>query len=247
MELLEWDAQAYDGLPLPHTRWGAGVLERLAVAEGETVLELGAGTGRDAATLLDRQPAASLIAVDGSHQMLEQCRSRLGARRGVRTLHADLREPLGLTDVADCAFSVATLHWLPEHRVVFDSVARALRPGGRFVAEAGGVGNIEGVRAALRDLGADDGAAYWNFADADATTQRLQASGFVDVDVRVVSDPARFATREQVEAYLAIVVLGAHLRELPAGEHRAFVGAVADRLSEPVVDYARVQISAVQP
>lgn len=251
MELLEWDAEAYDGLPLPHTRWGAGVLDRLDVADGDTVLELGAGTGRDAAALLSRRPSVSLIAVDGSRQMLEQYRSRIASpdqgERGVRTLHADLREPLGLSDVAERAFSVATFHWLPDHRIPFASVAEALRPGGRFVAEAGGIGNIATVRAALRDLGVDDGGALWNFAAAEPTADLLRAAGFIDVDVRIAADPAEFETREQVEAYLAIVVLGAYLRDLPADQHRRFVGSVADRLPGPVVDYSRLQISARLP
>ena len=28
-DLLEWDAQTYDSLPLPHVRWGAGVIGQL--------------------------------------------------------------------------------------------------------------------------------------------------------------------------------------------------------------------------
>jgi trans-aconitate 2-methyltransferase len=42
------------------------------------------------------------------------------------------------------------------------------------------------------------------------------------------------------------VVLGAHLRELPAEDRAPFVRAVAARLAEPVVDYVRLQIRATR-
>ena len=43
----------------------------------------------------------------------------------------------------DAVFSNAVLHWIPEAEEVIAGVARALKPGGRFVAEFGGKGNIQ--------------------------------------------------------------------------------------------------------
>jgi trans-aconitate 2-methyltransferase len=61
-----------------------------------------------------------------------------------------------------------------------------------------------------------------------------------------VPDPAHFESADQIEAFLATVVLGAHLRDLPSAERRPFVRAVAARLEAPVIDYVRLQISAVR-
>jgi trans-aconitate 2-methyltransferase len=215
MQLVEWDARAYDQLPLPHQRWGRATIRRLRLAGGETVLELGCGTGRDVELLLDALPAGRVVAVDGSAPML-------------------------------AALSVATLHWVPDHGVVFQTVAAALRPGGRFVAEAGGVGNIDRVRAALRTITGDDGEQWWNFAEADQTTLGLQRAGFTDIAVDLVPDFAILDSGEQFEAYLATVVLGAQLRELPAHQRRPFVHAVAREIGEPVIDYVRLQIDAMR-
>jgi hypothetical protein len=52
----EWDAASYDTLPLPHEQWGQRLLATLPLAGDETVLDVGAGTGRDTAALLDRLP-----------------------------------------------------------------------------------------------------------------------------------------------------------------------------------------------
>lgn len=65
MELLEWDARVYDALPLPHKRWGAAAIERLALTGDETVIDLGCGTGRDAEQLLKVLPNGRVVAVDG--------------------------------------------------------------------------------------------------------------------------------------------------------------------------------------
>ena len=133
MRLVEWDARAYDQLPLPHRRWGSATIRRLRLAGEETVLELGCGTGRDAELLLDALPAGRVVAVDGSAQMPAQLRLRLTGRMDrITVVRADLREPLLLDEQVDAALSVATLHWLPDHDhdVVFQTVAASLRPGG---------------------------------------------------------------------------------------------------------------------
>jgi trans-aconitate 2-methyltransferase len=247
MELLEWNARSYDSLPLPHLRWGEGVLGQLDLAGDETVADIGCGTGRDAERLLDLLPRGRVVVVDGSEQMLTRMRARLADRLDrVEVVRADLREPLVLPRQVDAAISVATLHWLPDHSVVFGSVARALRPGGRFVAEAGGFGNIAKVRAILDDLGVDDGSGAWQFAGADETRDRLAEAGFEQIDVRVVPDPARLQPGAQIEEFLATVVLGAVLREMPDPERQPFVHTVAQRLDEPVIDYVRLQLSATR-
>jgi trans-aconitate 2-methyltransferase len=247
VELLEWDAQSYDALPLPHKRWGPRAIARLRLTGAETVADLGCGTGRDAGQLLQALPRGRVLAIDGSQQMLAQLRARLAADLDrVQIVQADLREPLPALPPVDAVLSVATLHWLPDHAQVFRSAAGLLRPGGQFAAESGGAGNIASVRAALASLGADDGADIWNFADVPETTARLADAGFTRIEVRLVPDPARLESAAQFEAFLATVILGAQLRELPADRRRPFVTAVASRLPEPVVDYVRLQITATR-
>lgn len=247
MELFEWDAETYASLPLPHVRWGAGVIDQLGLAGTETVLDLGAGTGRDARRLLELLPSGRVIAVDGSVQMLDTLRATIGADDRLRVVHADLRLPLELDERVDAAVSVATLHWIPDHGVLFRSVFDALRPGGRFVAEGGGAGNVATFRSAVVAAGGIDEGRFWNFATAAQTKQRLEQAGFVDVETRLVADPARLEPGASLEAFIATVMLGPHLRDLPADQRRPFVHAVAGLLPEPVVDYVRLQLSATRP
>src|SRR3954471_22388558 len=162
--LREWDARTYDTLPLPHLRWGRRTLDRLTLAGDETVLEAGCGTGRDTEALLGALPRGRVVAVDGSARMLGRLGGRLAGRLDrVEVIQADLTDPLPIAGPADAAFSVATFHWIPDHDALFATLARALRPGARFVADCGGQGNVAAVRAAVESV-LGEPATMWHFA-----------------------------------------------------------------------------------
>ena len=52
----DWDARTYDRVADPMTRWGAAVLDRLALDGDERVLDAGCGTGRVTEALAERLP-----------------------------------------------------------------------------------------------------------------------------------------------------------------------------------------------
>ena len=72
-----------------------------------------------------------------------------------RELYPQLRfevargEDFAVEAPVDAVFSNAALHWMSPPEAVAASVARALEPGGRFVAEMGGKGNIATIVAAI--------------------------------------------------------------------------------------------------
>jgi trans-aconitate methyltransferase len=83
----------------------------------------------------------------------------------------------------DAVFSNAALHWMTEPTRVLASVRRALRPGGRFVAEMGGARNvrtiIDAVRTALAESGlAADMAPPWYFPTPGQYATLLEQAGF---------------------------------------------------------------------
>ena len=79
----EWDATVYHQVASPHQAWGAEIVERLTLRGDETVLDLGVGTGRVAAQLLERLPDGHVIGVDGSRRWSSR-RARSSIRRGRR-------------------------------------------------------------------------------------------------------------------------------------------------------------------
>ena len=251
MTVFEWDARSYDAMPLPHEQWGVGVVRRLAPCSGEVLLDLGCGTGRDVEHLLAVEPGAEVVGVDASKQMLAEFDRRFEDRVGVRSVRADLTQPLrpdqlGLRRPVDGVFSVACFHWVPDHTSLFTRVAGVLRPGGRLVAECGGAGNVARVSAAIAAAKGTD-PDHWAFEGADETRGQLERAGFVVDDVRLRPDPLVLPDRTGLEAYLATVVLGKDLAALPVAEHAAYVSRVADGVPDHTVDYVRLEFEAHLP
>jgi len=253
----EWDARTYDSLPLPHLGWGVRALGRLPLRGDERVLDAGCGTGRDTEGLLNRLPYGRVVAVDGSVRMLDQLRERLTGRLDrIEVVHADLTKPLPFDGEVDAVFSVAAFHWIDDHAALFAALASRMRSCARLVAECGGEGNIASVNAAVADVldgdgvdGGGDGGAGGDpspFAGVEDTRARLAAAGFTDIDVTLRPAPARFERGAQLESFLATVILGARLDGMAESERGPFVTAVAARLAEPVVDYVRLEFSAMR-
>jgi trans-aconitate 2-methyltransferase len=241
----EWNGNAYDRIADPMTRWGSAVLDRLPLAGDETVLDAGCGSGRVTEQLLGRLPDGCVIALDASQSMLDAARERLaGALDRVTFLRADLTHPIPIETPVDAVFSTATFHWVLDHDALFANLSAALRPGGRLVAQCGGFGNLASVLAAVAEV---DTSGYrpWTFATPEETRARLEASGFADIDVWLHDEPTDIPA-EDLETYLAEVVLGATLERMPAEQREPFVQAVVSRMPSPRLDYVRLNIVATK-
>jgi trans-aconitate 2-methyltransferase len=140
---------------------------------------------------------------------------------------------------------------IADHDELFASLRRALRSGGRLVAQCGGAGNIASVHAAARQAGDDpEFRSYfegwrgpWNFATPEDTERRLRDAGFAEARCWLADRPVQ---PDHPREYLRTINLGAHLDRLPEDLRYPFVDAVLARLGErPVLDYVRLNIDAV--
>ena len=114
----EWDARG--GASLGRERQLELLIEALAASAPRTVLELGIGSGRVAARVLERLPEAHLVGIDGSEAMLDLARPRLEQYAGrVDLVAGDLRHPEAIELPErrfDAAYSVQALHHLEDGR-----------------------------------------------------------------------------------------------------------------------------------
>jgi len=244
MSTRDWDARTYDRVADPQTRWGSVVLDRLPLEGDETVLDAGCGTGRVTEQLLERLPRGRVIALDGSPSMIDAARERLG-RFGDRVEYvvADLGQPLPINDPVDAILSTATFHWVADHDALFRNLATVTRPGGRLIAQCGGVGNVESVMRVLARTG-DGWLGSKHYATPLDTERRLMAAGYVEVACWLTDEPTRFEPGEPFATLRRTVVLREDLGRLPPSEPDAFVKAVVDQLPEPILDYVRLNITA---
>lgn len=138
-----WDAALYDEKHSFVWKLAAGLLELLDAKPGERILDIGCGTGHLSAQIA--ATGALVTGIDRSPEMIEQARS---AHPAITFEVVDARE-MKFAQPFDAAFSNATLHWITEPERAVASLASALRPGGRFVAEFGGKGNVAALMAAF--------------------------------------------------------------------------------------------------
>jgi SAM-dependent methyltransferase len=154
---------------------GAAVLGLLAPKAGERILDLGCGDG--VLTLKLVEAGASVLGTDADPAMVAAARAK--------GLDAEVMDGQRLTFDGgfDAVFSNAALHWMPDTAAVFAGVHRALKPGGRFIAECGGFGNIAAIRAGLRGVLKARGYAVPGHEDqvymtAPQARAALEAAGF---------------------------------------------------------------------
>ena len=172
----DWDSSAYDGSHSFVYEYGSDVVDLLDPQHDERILDLGCGTGH----LTDRigESAGDVVGLDRDREMIETARESYPDRR---FRQADARD-FEVEDPFDAVFSNAALHWIDDQAAVIQSVSEALRPGGRFVAELGGTGNVaaivDAVGAELAARGYEPPTDPWYFPTIGEHATALEAAGF---------------------------------------------------------------------
>ncbi|MDO5652691.1 MAG: methyltransferase domain-containing protein [Brachymonas sp.] len=226
---------------------GMPVVELLAPKAGERILDLGCGDG--ALTLKLAQMGCTVKAVDASPHMVAAAQ-KLGLDAEVADGHA-----LAFEAAFDAVFSNAALHWMQQPEAVIAGVWRALRPGGRFVAEMGGHGNVASIVQALeaalqaRGLPAHN---PWFFPTPEQYRALLEAQGFAVQHMQLLPRPTPLPG--DVGAWIETLAQP-FLADVPQAERPQLLAEVVNAL-RPVLcdahgnwhaDYVRLRFAATKP
>lgn len=139
-----WDAKQYEDAGQFVHEAARNLVEQLDPRPAERVLTLGCGTGHLSAEIATH--GSTVVGVDSDPEMLAAARDRYP---GLEFVEADIRD-VRFEKPFDAVFSNAALHWVSKAEAVVETIATALHPGGRFVAEFGGQGNVEQIVTAVR-------------------------------------------------------------------------------------------------
>lgn len=245
-----WDAALYDQKHSFVFQRAQDLLELLAPQPGERILDLGCGTGH-----LTQQIAAcgaQVVGLDHSPQMIAAARTQFPE---LEFLVADARH-FSFAEPFDAIFSNAVLHWIHEADAVIDCIARALRPGGRFVAEFGGHGNVARFLAAFQSsIGEVTGAVVahpWYYPSIAAYSGLLEARGlevrFATLFDRMTPLDGPAGLRNWIEMFATRMLVG-----LEAVERETVIKRTEEKLrgvlcvdGEWRMDYRRLRVVAVK-
>jgi SAM-dependent methyltransferase len=170
-----WNPSLYESAHAFVYQHGRGLMELLAPQRGEQILDAGCGTGQLANEIA--QAGAKVLGIDNSPAMIEQAQKNYPELDFRQT---DIRA-LPFHTQFDAVFSNAVLHWLKDADRAAASIAQALKPGGRLVAEFGGHGNtrafLAAIWSALEAMGCER-VHPWYYPTAGEFASLLEGQGF---------------------------------------------------------------------
>lgn len=243
-----WSAAGYAANARFVADLGGAVFDLLAPKAGERILDLGCGDG----ALTERLVATGAIVtgVDASLDMI-----RAAKARGLDAHVAD-GQTLRFEAEYDAVFTNAALHWMPDGAAVIAGVFRALKPGGRFVGEFGGHGNVAAIvtalNAALTARGLDAGKLRRWYPTAERYAAMLAQGGFQVRSATLIPRPTKLPTG--IAGWLQTFA-DPFLTDIPALDRAALLDEVAALLApalqtdtgEWVADYVRLRFEATKP
>lgn len=246
----QWDVGRYEASHSYVWKFGEDLLSELRAQPGELIIDAGCGSGQLTAKIAES--GARVVGIDHSPDMIAQARINYpGARHP--NLEFRLAEVTSFTvdQPADAVFSNAALHWVKDQAAAISAIARALKPGGRFVAELGGRGNIGTIMESLGAiLGEVAEQSPWNFPSIKEYASLLEANGFVLQSAVLFDRPTPVEGPAGMEDWLQMFG-GVFFAGMPESEQRDRRHAIAEHLkprlyrdSKWVLDYRRLRVVA---
>jgi trans-aconitate methyltransferase len=243
-----WSAADYDA----HARFvsdlAGPVLDWLNARPGERILDLGCGDGAVTAAL--QALGAEMVGVDTSEALLAAARAR-----GLDVRRMD-GQALAFGPQFDAVFSNAALHWMTKPEAVIAGVYRALKPGGRFVAEFGGHGNVAAIvtamRATARRIGGEEElAGPWFFPTPEVYADMLQESGFTVRRIGLFPRPTPLRTgmKEWLKVFRRpfFEQYGERMDAVLAEVEDLLRPVLCDARGNWTADYVRIRVEAAKP
>ena len=240
----QWNVELYQ----KHSyvwQYGSKLLEMLDPKPGEQILDLGCGTGELTAEIA--ATGARVIGLDAAESAIAQCRQQYPQIEFVVANGADFSlEPF------DAVFSNAALHWIYPPAGVVNCIYRALKPGGRLVAEFGGKGNVNRIIEAI-DIALDRSTKNrWYFPSIGEYSTLLEQQGFTVNFATLFSRPTKLAGEDGLANWLKMFAYE-DFRELSVNK-AATIEQIESQLrpflyrdGHWLADYWRIQIIATKP
>lgn len=240
-----WNADTYISNASFVASLGNQILELLAPQSGQQVLDLGCGDGQLTAQIAAR--GASVVAVDSSEAMVAKALTR---GLDARVMSGDA---LTFDNEFDAVFSNAALHWMKSSNAVIACVLKALKDGGRFVAECGGVGNIRQIQTALENVLEQHGIPYenpWIYHSIGSYSAMLEAEGFRVDYAQLIPRPTKLdaGMRGWLETFT-----GSHLASATEAQKNVIFDEVCESLEPELcregtwwADYVRLRFIATR-
>ena len=192
----DWDATTYDCISDAQESWGHEIIEYRKWKGNEIVLDAGCGSGRLTKILSIKVPQGKVIAVDSDLAMIRLAKENLAKFSNIEFIKMDISQ-LEIAEKVDVVFSNAVLHWILNHKKVFECFWQILKPDGQLLIQCGGHRNLAKTLSIINKVrrskefynyfcnnkGDDIWRQTWYFAKKEDTERILQEIGFKNIQV----------------------------------------------------------------
>jgi len=125
-------AAAYDRFGMVQFEHGKQLVALLHISQGESVLDIGAGTGRLAAYVAEKVgEGGHVVAIDPLPLRVDMARARAGSRFEAKVGRAEDLSAFG-DGSFDAVYLNSVYHWVEDKPRALAEIYRVLRPGGRL-------------------------------------------------------------------------------------------------------------------
>jgi trans-aconitate methyltransferase len=168
----QWNVELYQDKHSYVWEYGTKILAMLAPQPRERILDVGCGTGQLTAEIA--AVGAEVVGLDLAEDAIAQCRQHYP--------HIEFKVANGANFTCeqsfDAVFSNAALHWIQPPAAAAQCIYQALKPGGRFIAEFGGKGNVQQIIEAMNQALAEPEYNPWYFPSIGEYSTLLEQAGF---------------------------------------------------------------------
>ena len=219
-------ASEYDRIDRQLSPLGLAAMDDLASARGDTVLDIGCGTGQTLLQIADRVgPEGRVTGVDIAPALLDMARQRTRHLPQVKLIHSDT-QALSLADAsADAVYSRFGVMGFRDPVAAFANFRRILRPGGRlaFVCWRSYAENeLDHVPLSAAGFAAPVDTTPFSLADPDTLRRTLEMAGFTSIGITAQDILVSSGNLDAMAGVLLqIGPLGRILRERPALRDKA--------------------------
>lgn len=251
MPTNNWNTSLYDQKHAFVFEYGKSLISLLDPQPGESILDLGCGTGHLTNTIAES--GASVVGLDSSQDMIEAAHITYP---GIEFLLADATN-FSLPSTFDAVFSNATLHWVVEAEKAIRCIATSLKSRGRFVAEFGGKGNVATIITAIQqsiwELARIEVNPGWFYPSIGEYTPMLEQQGLAVQSAVLFDRPTKLEDGENGLRNWIQMFCASMFRDVPDALKEQVLHSAEEKARDRlfkndhwIADYRRLRIVAVK-
>ena len=230
--MLEFDADFYDSQANVQFRLGMKTIKELNIQDGETILDIGCGTGRLTIEIAKKNLSGIIIGLDNNPDMIAKAKENI-KRSDITNIQLVTK---GILDYEPkiqfhAIFSNSALHWIQKTRDLYQKIFTILAPGGRLVAQIPTIGGYSHLVSyfiePLQRLNLSIYFKNWTYPIKLIRPKTLQtilsSIGYEDIKVWVENQEIEFKTPEDLCNFLRTAALVPILTQIPPKKQESYL------------------------